>query len=224
MRAYTLLFFIFARFTSFAQHNDSLENLNQLNTIKKHLPTLATLNVGFIDYFRSASYYTLPAGYQKSNTTGFLPMSAKIEYGINSNVYLVASFYYDNFIYNFDHLYYGNGITFRRYQTNQFILMGGGLGMSYCLNKYIHVKNLEPFITIGFSLNNVHQNSFPQADSTVAKTDHIASPCIKAGARYYVTKSKKTAIYCDFGYDRQSFLNLGFSCVINRKKGKHLRL
>ena len=221
MRLLTTFLFAIFYFASFGQ--DSTINVaNKKHT--SHRPTTFQLALGFFDYYKDQGNYNLPTGYQKNNTTGFTPVMAKLEYGLNNQFCLTFSAYYDAFVYNYSKLYSGNGITFSRYQSNDFTLLGAGLGISYYFDKYIHVKNLETFATLGFSLNNIIQSGYPQGDTTITKNQQVVSPCIKVGCRYFISKSKRSGIYFDCGFDKQSIFNLGFTSSIERGKGKHIRL
>ena len=154
--------------------------------------------------------YSVPSGFAKGNTSGFVPVYLKFEYGFTSNISLAATMGYDAFIYNFKQNYIGNNGPFTRYKTNNTRIFSGGITAFYHIGRFIPIKHLDPFIGIGISLNNIRYGSFPQGDSTVIKLDHTVTPYLKAGTRYYI--SNKFSLFADFGYDQQSIFSLGASC------------
>lgn len=174
---------------------------------------VASLSVGFADNYRSD--YSLPAGYQKGNTSGFAPVCARLEYGLYEHVGLALHLGYDAFQYNFGQVYQGYNGPFTRYRTNKVRIWSGGVAGYYHLNKVIKVGRLDPFIGVGLSLNNIRYNGMPQGDTLVTKTTHTVTPFLKAGARYYI--SDKFSIYGDIGYEKQCIGSIGFSCRFFRK-------
>ena len=54
---------------------------------------IATVAVGFIDQYRRN--YTLPAGFEKSNTSGGAPFFGRLEYGLTEHVTIAAMAGYD---------------------------------------------------------------------------------------------------------------------------------
>ena len=177
---------------------------------------MATLSLGVIDPYRAT--YSLPAGFQKNNASGFAPMYAKLEYGFWKHLSVAATFGYDAVNYNFSQLYAGFNDTIKRYRTDNLRIFSGGLTAFYHLGPYINVRGLDPFIGIGVSLVNIRYNALPQGDSQVVGTQHIATPYLKAGARYYI--SRTCSLYGDIGYDKQSIFSLGISCRFNGRKDK----
>ncbi len=182
----------------------------------------ATAAIGFFDANRYN--YTIPSGFIKNNTSGFAPILAKLEYGLNNNVSLAATFCYDAFNYNFSQRYIGNNGPFIRYRTDAFRLASGGLTAYYHLGKYIRVKHLDPFIGVGVSLNNTRHSALAEGDSTTIRFDHMLTPYLKVGARYYI--SDKFSIFGDLGYDKPCLVSIGFSSrffikkkMTNRKDG-----
>ncbi len=170
--------------------------------------TIATLAVGFADYYRSN--YTVPSGFKLNNKTGFAPVFGRLEYGITDHVTVGAMFCYDVFYSNFYRIYQANGNEYKRYNTDRVRLLSGGVTAYYHFGQLIPVKKLDVFAGVGFSLNNLHHSALAQGDSTANITEHTVSPLVKVGARYYL--SKKGSIFADAGYDRKAIFSLGFSC------------
>jgi hypothetical protein len=176
----------------------------------------ATIAVGFVDYYRH--YYSIPSGFEQSNTSGFTPLYAKVEYGITEHVGLAGSFGYDAFVYNYNQLYDSYNGIIRRYRTDRFRLLSGGLAVVYHFKPLSAVPHLHPFIGAGFAVNNIRHSAFPQGDSTVVWKEHTVSPTLKAGVRYYI--SDQFSVYGDVGCDKQSIFSLGFSCTFFSNKCK----
>lgn len=168
----------------------------------------ATLSLGFIDAYRQD--FSVPAGFEKGNTSGYSNVAAKLDYGISRHISLAANFGYDAFVYNFNELYQGYNGLIRRYKINNFRVFNAGLVGYYHLGDLINVRHLDPFVGVGISLNNLRYNEYPQGDSTVIKSDHTVTPYLKAGAHYYI--SDKFSLCGDVGYEKQSIFSLGFSC------------
>jgi hypothetical protein len=173
---------------------------------------IATAGVGFIDHYRHN--YDLPTGFEKSNTTGFAPIYAKLEYGLNNHVGVAAVFAYDNFVYNYNQLFDRSTGTVIRYHTDNFRLYSLGITANYHFTA-LSVPGLQPFISAGLSLNNIRHSSAPMGDSTGITKQHTISPIIKAGVRYYI--SSKFSVYGDVGYDKQSIFSLGVSCSFYKR-------
>ena len=182
-------------------------------TFEQHA-TMATLSVGGIDYFRNN--YSLPAGYQKVNTSGFAPFYFKLERGFSKHFSIAANFIYDAFYYNYAQEYQGYNGPFTRSLRDNVRILGGGAVAYYHFGRVIPVKNLDVFVGAGVSVNNVRYSAYPQGDSTVIHTDHIINPYLKAGARYYITNH--VSLFGDVGYDKQSIFSLGLSCRFFSKK------
>ncbi len=201
---------------------DSTVSVNQAR--QPHRSTLFSLGVGFGDYYRSHPTYTLPAGFKAGNTTGFQPLNVRLEYGLNLHFALSASMYFNRFEYNYSEVFSGNGWSFTRFQSNSFSLFGGGVGAVWYPALNVRMPNIEPFIQVGLSLNNIRQTAVPQGDSTTSAATHRVSPVLKIGGRYFFSSSRNAGIYLELGYDRQSIVNIGFTAKLSRKKGRHLRL
>ena len=180
-------------------------------------PYIVSLSAGFVDYFRNTYGYSFPAKYQVNNTTGFAPMSIKIEYGLWERSSMAMNIYYDNFTYNFTHFDTGNNKVFSRYPSSNFRLFGIGVTYNYYLGKFIHIKHMETFLSVGLSLNNVQHSAYPQGDTTASRTEHIVSPILKVGGRYFLAPKSGVSLFFDLGFDRQSVFDVGFSCSIQRK-------
>ncbi|MES2701802.1 MAG: hypothetical protein V4649_04140 [Bacteroidota bacterium] len=174
---------------------------------------IATVAVGFIDNYRTS--YSLPAGFEKSNTTGFAPVYGKLEYGLTPKITIAAIMSYDAFVYNYNQLYDGHNGAIRRYRADRFRAFSGGIAGTYYFKPIGSGRPLQPFASIGVSLSNIRHSAYPQGDSTVVRKEHALSPYLKVGARYFITD--KFGVYADAGYDRQSFFSLGVSCYFSKK-------
>ena len=197
---------------------------DECNTHAAHRPTMLSLGIGFGDYYRTNPTFGMPTGFRTGNITGFALLSARIEYGLTNHFSIGANIYYDRFQYNYYQDFSANSRSFSRNMTNSFSLFGAGLSALYFPQLHVKIPNLEPFIQIGLSLNNIQQSAVPQGDSTVPTTTHRASPVVKIGGRYFFSKARNAGIYLELGYDRQSIVNIGFTSKLTRKKGKHIRL
>ena len=169
---------------------------------------MATVSAGFFDYYRSS--YSFPAGFIKSNTSGFSPVYARVEYGIDKHISIGVSFSYDVFYCNYNQVYQGFNQIFLRYKTDRVRIFSSGISGYYHFPEFMGVKKLETFAGIGLNLNNISHSSLPSGDSTVLIKDHTVSPCLKVGGRYYF--SRWGSLFADAGYDKQCVISLGFSC------------
>ena len=174
---------------------------------------IATLAIGFGDNYRSG--YTYPAGFAKNNITGFVPVSAKLDYAVSKKVTIGAAFMYDAFTNNYFQQYQGNGNSYTRGRTDNVRIFGAGLATYYHFGNALHIKRLDPFIGVGVSLINYKQSAFPQGDSTTSRTEHPVTASIKVGARYFI--SNQGSIYADLGYEKQSLFTIGYSCRFFKK-------
>lgn len=197
------------------QTDSSANNSFRGHNAYERYTTIATLSVGFIDGYRNN--YTLPAGFYKGNSSGAAPFYGKLEYGVYEHISIGLLLGYDAFLYNFKQEYTGNNGSFIRHRTNSVRIFSGGVAAFYHLGRFIHSSRLDPFIGIGLSLNNIRYSAYPQGDSTIIKKEHVVSPYLKVGARYYI--SDQFSLFGDLGYDKQSIFSLGFSCrFFNGKK------
>ncbi len=209
----TLLLSVFA-ITVWAQHDTTSKGAGTQAYYEKGSIT-PSISFGFIDAYRTN--YSLPAGFIKNNTSGFVPIYFKAEYGLTRNIGLAATLCYDAFIYNFSQQYAGNNGPFLRNRTNAFRSFSGGVAAYYHLGNVIKVKRLDPFVGIGLSINNIRHNGYPQGDSLAIRNDRTTDLTLKVGARYYI--SHKFSLYGDAGYDNHTIFSLGFSCrFLPRKK------
>ncbi len=183
-------------------HADSANNVFHKGSI------IGTISVGFIDYYRNN--ITMPAGFQKNNTSGFAPIYGRLEYGLSNTISLGALMSYDIFYDNFYQHFPVNGKIFERHNTDRVLVFSSGLSGYYHLGRILHSKKLDPFIGIGLTLNTIHHTAWPEGDSTATTANYTVSPSIKIGARYYITR--KGSIFVDAGYDRQSVFSIGYSC------------
>jgi hypothetical protein len=190
------------------------DSVGGLHTTYERHSIIATASAGIADGYRNN--YALPQGFEKNNTSGFAPFFAKLEYGFYDRISLAATLSYDAFYYNYKQEYTGNSGPFTRYRTDDTRIFSGGITAFYHLGNVIRIKHLDPFIGAGLILSNIRYSSFPQDDTTTTKFDHIVSPYLKAGARYYISSS--FSLFGDIGYDKQAALSLGFSCRFFRKQ------
>jgi hypothetical protein len=203
MKIYLAAFLVLLCFSSRAQQDTG--SVPQ-PTYKRHT-ILATVSLGFVDPYRQ---YTVPAGFEKNNSSGYALVYGKLEYGFTSHISLAATFVYDALYLNNSQLYTGFSGPIKRPQRDALRIVGGGVTAFYHLSSVIHVKHLDPFVGVGISLNNIRHSNYPQGDSTLIKLDHVVTPYLKAGARYYL--SSRCSLFGDVGYDNQSIFSLGFSC------------
>ncbi len=208
MKVYFTLLFTLLSAAAWCQKDSTVIDTAVRHATYERHSTMATISTGFVDAYRQN--YTLPAGFEKGNTSGFDHINAKLEYGFYKNVSLAATFGYDAFVYNFKQDYTGNTGAFTRNRADVMRIFSGGVTAFYHLRKYIHVRHLDPVVGLGLSLNNIRHSNFPQGDSTVIKIDHTVSPYLKAGARYYI--SSKFSLFGDIGFDQQYLFSVGFSC------------
>jgi hypothetical protein len=176
-------------------------------TNQKCAHILATFSLGAINAYRDN--YSLPQGFEKNNVSGFLPLYAKLEYGITHHTGLAATFGYDAFIINYNQLYQGHDGMVKRYRSNAVTTLSAGASLFYHVVPFERIKRVDPFVGLGFSLNNVRQSAHPQGDSIVAIRENLISPYIKAGVRYYL--SYNFSLFADAGYDKRSIVTLGAS-------------
>lgn len=173
--------------------------------------TLATLSIGFFDPYRLN--YSLPAGFEQNNFTGFPALYGKVEYGVSDRVSLTASVAWDGFRYNYFQLYTGYNGTVRRYMTDKETIFSAGIIGYY--HVYTSIRHLDPFVGVGLLVDNIHHTAIAQGDSTAITTDHKAEPYLKVGARYYI--SDQLSFFGDIGYDHESIFSLGVSCRFMKK-------
>ncbi|MFI5195660.1 MAG: hypothetical protein ACHQD8_01095 [Chitinophagales bacterium] len=206
-RYFTILFILFS-LTAWSQQDTTANNRLYTHTVYERHSIQATLSLGFIDAYRHD--FTMPARFEKGNASGYTNIAIKLDYGLSRHISLAANFGYDAFVYNFNQLYQGYNGLIRRYKTNNVRIFNAGLVAYYHLSRLITVKNLDPFVGVGLSLNNLRYSEYPQGDSTLIKLDHTVTPYLKAGAHYYI--SDQFSLFGDVGYEKQSIFSLGFSC------------
>lgn len=214
MRTNFIVLFILASIACKAQNDTANADYGKHAPYERH-SVIISASLGFIDNYRQA--YTLPTGFQKGNTSGFVPFNVKLEYGLGRHISIAATMGYDAFLYNYKQDYTGNNGPFTRSMKDNTRILSGGVTGFYHLDKQIHIKHLDPFVGFGLSLSNIRYGSYPQGDSTVTKINHEITPYLKAGARYYITSA--FSIFADAGYEKQSMINIGGSCrFFSRKK------
>lgn len=208
MKLYFTLLLSVLTGTLLAQQDTAAKKVHKMHAPYYKNAIVATTSLGFIDNNRQS--YSLPSGFSKGGITGFIPFFAKVEYGLTRQISLGATFCYDAFVYNNLQDYTGNNGAFTRYRTNNTRILNGGLTAFYHFGKVLHTRQVDPFIGVGVSLNNIRYHAYPQGDSTAVKIDHTVTPYLKAGARYYITN--QFSLYGDAGYDKQAVITIGFSC------------
>lgn len=213
MKLYLALLFTFFGAAAQAQQ-DTTSHTVPGPAAYKHHTTIATVSMGFIDPNRKK--FDLPAGFEKSNTSGYAQFYGKLEYAVSNKVSIAGTVGYDAFVYNYSQLYTGYAGVVKRYKADQFRIVSIGATAFYHLGSIIHVKNLDPFVGAGLSLNNTRHSMLAQGDSTVVTVEHGVTPYLKAGARYYI--SRHFSVFGDVGYDNMSIFSLGFSCRFFPKK------
>lgn len=166
-----------------------------------------SVSFGFIDQYRTD--VSFPAGFEKGNISGFVPIYGRAEYALSRHIGIGATLIYDEFYNNYYQLYTGNGKEFKRSRTDMTTMYSGGLSLNYHFGNIIPVKNLDVFISAGFLLNNIHHTALPQGDSTVTVKDRTGSAMLRAGVRYYI--SSKSSFMLDAGLDKHSVFTLGYS-------------
>lgn len=172
-----------------------------------------TASVGFINGYRKE--YTVPAGFEKGNMTGFAPIYVRAEYGIAKMVTLGFSTSWSTIYFNSFKMDMGYNGPIRRYYPNKWRLFSGGLIAYYHFTNLIYAgatekkAKLDVFIGGGINLNNISETARPQGDSLIVKTSHTATPIIKLGARYFIGGG--TSVFADAGYDRLSLFSIGAS-------------
>ncbi|MCW3120677.1 MAG: hypothetical protein JWQ38_169 [Flavipsychrobacter sp.] len=216
MKIYCLILFSFLGINSMAQDSAAISHTGTIPYRKNSVT--GTISAGFIDWHRQD--FNLPAGFEKNNVSGYALFYGKLEYGVGENISIAAAAGYDAFVYNYSQLYSGYGGPVKRYKADHFRIFSGGLIGYYHLGKKIRVKNLDPFIGVGFYLNNIRHSELAQSDSTTkVSLQHNGTPYIKVGARYYITP--KFSLFADVGYDQQSIFSVGMSIrSFSRKETK----
>ena len=207
MRTYLTVLIALLSTTSWGQDTTSHKRKPVHATYVRH-SLIPSVSLGFVDAYRNN--YSLPAGFHKGNTSGFVPVYLKLEYGVGKHVGLAATLSYDAFNYNFGQQFDGNNGIFIRNKTNSFRMFSTGLTAFYHVGDIIRVNRLDPFVGLGFTINNIRYSAYPQGDSTAVRADHNTTAYLKAGARYYI--SDKFSLYGDLGYDTHTIFSLGFSC------------
>ncbi len=190
------------------QLNPEINNIPVKHATYEPQLVTATLAIGFIDYYQNN--YTLPPPFVKSNTSGFAPVTALLEYCVSRHISVAGSFGYDAFTYNFQQAYDQSV----RYRTNNTRILSGGFIGYYHFRHLLPVKHFDPFIGVGIAINNIRYSAYPQGDSLVTKIDHSVTPYLKAGTRYYV--SDKFSLFGDIGYNKHTIFSLGFSMRLYR--------
>lgn len=173
---------------------------------------VATVAFGFMNSYRSG--YSVPAGFEKGTPTGFAPVYARLEYGVSKSVSIAVSTAFNTTYYNSLQIYPSHSGDIKRSVRNKFRIVSGVIIAYKHLGHLLHNDKLDPFIGVGMSLNNIYYSALPQGDSTVERRSHTATPCIKAGVRYFL--SDRISAYADAGYDKLSYLSIGFSCRLSK--------
>lgn len=154
--------------------------------------------------------FSVPAGFQLKNATGSIPFIVTAEYLLNRQVGIGAVMETSTYWGNYYQLFYSGGNTYYRSHSNQVNTLAFGLYASYHLGKYIKVKRLDPYVSLGVMSLSSQQDRKPQGDSIVSTTDRNVNLYARLGARYYI--SKRAAFYADFGISKQAIATVGFTC------------
>jgi hypothetical protein len=215
MRAYFTLAFLFVTSFTFAQSGQSAMG-NKADTtqrpVEKFRPYerhtfMLSLSAGIGDWYKQT--YSLSNGYTDGKGTGFIPVYLQIERTISNHISIAVNLMTDKFYYNYAQEGSGNGVSFLRYGRDNVHAIAGGLTGYYHFTQ-ANVRNLDLFLGVGATVNNITHSAYPQSDSTISKTEHTVSPHLKVGARYYT--NKYVSFYGDAGYDQISLVSLGISC------------
>ncbi|GAA4466217.1 hypothetical protein GCM10023093_20000 [Nemorincola caseinilytica] len=169
---------------------------------------MATISAGFINGYRNE--YSVPAGFEKGNASGFVPVYIRGEYAVSDRVSIGIGFSFNTIMFNSFRLDSGHNGIIRRTATNRWRVFGGNLLAWYHFGHLLHIPRLDPFVGGGICLNNISETAAPSGDSTIASTGHTATFMLRAGARYYI--SPMFSIFADAGYDKLSIFSLGMSC------------
>ncbi len=183
------------------------EKAKEYMAFKKNSYT-ATLAFGFINTYRSS--YTVPNGFEKGSSTSFTPVYGRLEYAVSNSVSIGLNTMFNTIHFNSMQLYQSHSGEVKRTVPNKFRLFGAGLVAYKHFGHLLRTARLDPFIGLGISLNNIYYSALPQGDSTIEQRQHTTTPFLKAGVRYYV--SDKISAYVDAGYDKLSYISIGFSC------------
>ena len=213
MKIHCLILLSLLSFAARAQDTTAHLPAEKVVPYQRH-SVMATVSAGFIDFHRQD--FALPVGFEKNNTSGYGLFYGKLEYAVSDKISIAAAFGYDAFIYNYSQLYTGYTGPIKRYKTDHYRVFNAGAIAYYHLGKKIHVKNLDPFVGVGFYLNNIRHSALAEGDSTVVSLRHNGTPYIKVGARYYITN--RFSLFGDLGYDQQSIFSIGASCRFLPKK------
>ncbi len=178
--------------------------------------TTIGFSIGFADINRISPLFSLPKGWDVSQTTGFRPVTVKAERTVGARGAVAARFFYDGFNSTLRQTY--PGIDNYRYRTNSIHIFGVGVSYIYYPNFTIPSTRLRPYLEAGVSLCNIRQTAVPIADSAVLQTRHDGYLLLKAGASYQIMPDGGAAAFFDVGYDRAAICGLGFSCALHKKK------
>src|SRR4051812_33086091 len=119
MRSILLLSFLFfcgatqAQTVSATPEAKKVKPVDTLQSSFIRHSVIATLAIGFIDGHRTG--FSVPAGFERNNTSGFAPVYGKVEYGVSNHVSLGLMLGYDNYFGNYYQLYTANGRDYKRY-------------------------------------------------------------------------------------------------------------
>jgi hypothetical protein len=207
MKKYLPVFFVLISVTAWSQPDAAAPKPQRVNETYRRHTTIATLSMGFIDPNRQN--FSVPAGFQKGASSGYSQIYGQLEYALSNSLGIAAAFGYDAFQNNYSKLYKGYNGAIQRYQTDHTRIASWGINVCYHLGKVIQVKNLDPFIGAGISLDNIRHSAAPRGDSIQVTMEHKVSPYLKAGVRYYL--NKRFSLYGDVGYAHQSMIDAGVS-------------
>jgi hypothetical protein len=178
-------------------------------------PVTISASVGLGDLNRVNLPFSVPAGWAVAQTTGFRPLSFKIEKAVSTDGAVALRFFYDQFNNSLRQSF--PGVDNYRFSQNRVTIFGGGVSYVYRPHFNMVGGRLQPFLEGGVTLCNVRQTGVPMGDSSVYQTQHDGYLLLKAGARYQIVPNGGASIYVDAGYDRAAIVGLGISCLLHRK-------
>ncbi len=209
MRPFLAILCLFVTGAAFSQDTATAsKDVEMLHPAYERHSFMITASAGFINGYKSE--YSVPAGFEKGQVTGFAPIFGKVEYAASNKFGIAFITGFNTLYFNSFQLYKGYYGDIRRYRADRFNIFSGGLAGYYHFTGLRKVKRLDPFIGAGLNLNNIRHSALPQGDSVVATKEHSITPYLKVGARYYI--SDKVSAYADAGYDKLSLVTVGISC------------
>jgi len=216
MKGAFILFLLFSLSSlAFAQNDNQLSGTQTIDVPVTPKPfksfekqtTVLGISFGFGDW--NKQHYKMPDSSRYGSGSMSLPIYFSAERAVAKHMSVAAGIAYDIFYYNYSKEGYGNGNPFYRPQTDKVRIISPSLALYYHFNKFFRSPNLDVFLGIGGRANYLKHNNYPSGDSVSSTVQPDFNPMVKLGVRYYLNRN--AAFYGDLGYDRMSFLSLGFS-------------